>query len=288
MDYNRSRLSTSEPDRYAVLGNPVEHSLSPWIHQRFAELTAQRLRYDRLPVPLGEFAAALHAFRTGADGVAKGCNVTVPFKFEAFALAQQASARAALAGAANVLSFHPDGMHADNTDGAGLVADIEHNADFALAGRTLLLLGAGGAAAGVLGPLLQARPGSITVANRTPGRALALVQSHAALAQSLQVALVADVPEHLGSTFDLVLNATSSSLSGAAFPVAARVLHPGTLVYDLMYGPAANGFLHWAQTHGARTRDGLGMLVEQAALAFELWRGVRPPSAQVLQELRLR
>ncbi len=273
-------------DEYCVMGNPVEHSKSPWIHARFAQLTGQTLHYGKRMVPLDGFAASLHAFIASANGFARGCNVTVPFKFEAFALAQHASARATLARAANTLSFSDDGIHADNTDGLGLVRDIELNAGVKLAGRNLLLLGAGGAAAGVLGPLLHTGAAGITVANRSLAKAQELVQRHAALATLTHTALLACALADVQGSFDVVINATSTSLSGESVQLPSGVLRRGALAYDLMYGPAAQGFLDWAHARGAQSRDGLGMLVEQAAEAFFIWRGVRPPSAQVLQELR--
>lgn len=277
--------SASAPaDRYCVMGHPIAHSRSPWIHGRFAELTGQALRYERQLVPVDGFAAALHAF-AAAGG--RGCNVTVPFKIEAAERATRRSERVQLAGAANTLLFGADGhVTADNTDGLGLVADITRNAQVALAGRDVLLVGAGGAAAGVLGPLLYERPRRIVVANRTPARAEALVASHAALAALQKTELIAQAIQAPEGDFDVVINATASSLAGDAVPVPPGVLRPGALAYDMMYGPAAAGFLAWARQHGAVPRDGLGMLVEQAAEAFALWRGVRPPSAQVLQELR--
>jgi len=265
------------------MGNPVEHSRSPWIHARFAELTSQRLVYERRLVPLDGFAQALRDFAAGGG---RGCNITVPFKLEAAQAATVRSERVQLAGAANTLSFIDGAIHADNTDGLGLVADIEQGAGFALAGRDVLLVGAGGAAAGALGPLLAAGPRRVVVANRTLERAQALVQSHAALAVLRKTELLAHAPQGLEHDFDLIINATASSLAGAGVPVPARVLRPGSLAYDMMYGTAAEGFLGWARQHGATPRDGLGMLVEQAAEAFHLWRGVRPPSAQVLAELR--
>lgn len=272
------------PDLYCVMGNPVAHSRSPAIHARFAELTGQRLRYERRLIALDGFAQGVRDFV--AEG-GRGCNITVPFKFEAEALATTCSDRVRLSGAANVLSFASDGsIYADNTDGLGLVADITRNADVPLAGRDVLLVGAGGAAAGVLGPLLLAGARHITVANRTLAKAQALVQSHAALASLQKSELVALTPQALEANFDVIINATASSLAGAEVPVPASVLRPGCLAYDMMYGPAAQGFLDWARQHGAVPRDGLGMLVEQAAEAFLLWRGVRPPSAQVLQEMQ--
>ena len=271
-------------DLYCVMGHPVAHSRSPAIHTRFAALTGEHLTYERRLLPLDGFAQGVREF--AAQG-GRGCNVTVPFKAEAPGLATVCSERVQLAGAANTLSFRADGsIHADNTDGLGLVADITRNAGVPLAGRDVLLVGAGGAAAGVLGPLLQAGVRHITVANRTLARAQALVQAHGALAKLQNSELIAIDPQGLEADFDIIINATASSLAGAGVPVPAHVLRPGCLAYDMMYGPAAQGYLDWARQHGAVPRDGLGMLVEQAAEAFLLWRGVRPPSAQVLQEMQ--
>ncbi|MDM0000206.1 shikimate dehydrogenase [Variovorax sp. J22P240] len=273
-------------DLYCVMGNPVEHSRSPWIHARFAELTGQALSYGRRLAPIGGFADAVAAFRADPSGTARGCNVTVPFKFDAAALAQHLTPRATLAHAVNVLSFRGDGIHGDNSDGIGLVNDIALHAGVAIRGSELLLLGAGGAAAGVLGPLLEAGPRRVVVANRTLAKAIALVQRHAALALQHHVALEAQELRAVPGTFDVVVNATASSLAGGEVPVDGSVLKPGALAIDMMYGPAAAGFMAWAGAHGALPRDGLGMLVEQAAEAFETWRGVRPPTATVLAELR--
>lgn len=274
-------------NRYVVIGNPIAHSQSPLIHARFAALTGQTISYERLLVPLGGFAAALAQLQQ--EGVL-GCNVTVPFKFEAYAAAQVTSARAQLALASNTLKFEAGQIFADNTDGVGLVRDIEDNAGVSLAGRDVLLIGAGGAAAGVLGPLLLAMPRRLVVVNRSPDKAEALVERHRAhpsLQQALRhTALSTQALASPGGPFDVVINASASSLRGAAVPVPASVLKASTLVYDMMYGPAAAPLLQWAYDHGAIARDGLGMLVEQAAEAFLLWRGVRPPSAQVLQEMR--
>ncbi|MDM0105290.1 shikimate dehydrogenase [Variovorax sp. J22R24] len=273
-------------DLYCVMGNPVEHSRSPWIHARFAELTGQSLSYGRRLAPIGGFADAVAAFRADPSGTARGCNVTVPFKFDAAALAQHLTPRATLAHAVNVLSFREDGIHGDNSDGIGLVNDITLHAGVPIAGSELLLLGAGGASAGVLGPLLEAGPRRVVVANRTLAKAIALVQRHAALALQHHVALEAQELHAVPGTFDVVVNATASSLAGGEVPVDGRVLKTGALAIDMMYGPAAAGFMAWARAHGAVPRDGLGMLVEQAAEAFETWRGVRPPAATVLAELR--
>ena len=270
-------------DLYRVIGNPVSHSQSPWIHTRFAALTGQTLQYDKQRVPVDGFVSAVQQFF--AEG-GRGCNVTVPFKFEAAALATQVSDRAQLAQAANTLTVQNGTVQADNTDGAGLVNDIQRNAGFDLAGRRILLIGAGGASAGVLAPLIQTQPASITVANRTVDKAHALVNRHTDLALLQKTELLAQTLQGLEGDFDVIINATTSSLSGGAVPVAASTLKPGALAYDMMYGPAAQGFMTWAREHGAQPRDGLGMLVEQAAEAFLIWRGVLPPSQQVLAELR--
>ena len=270
---------------YAVVGHPVAHSQSPFIHAAFAAQTAEPVAYDRIDCGPDGFEAAVRRF--AAEG-AGGCNVTVPFKFHAADLAQRCTDRAVLAGAANILKFDPDGWLADNTDGSGLLRDIQHNAHWPIHGRRVLLVGAGGAAAGVLGPLLLAQPQQVVLANRRPDRAQALVDRHAQTARHAGARLAVAPIEDPGSAFDLVINATASSLQAAAVPVPASVLAPDTLAVDLMYGPAARGFLAWAEQHGARARDGLGMLVEQAAEAFFVWRGVRPDSAPVLLALRQR
>lgn len=274
---------TAATDRYAVLGNPVSHSRSPWIHARFAELTGQHLAYHAELVPLGGFAEALAALR--AQGL-RGCNVTVPFKLDAFAAATRTTERAALAQACNTLVLNGDTIEADNTDGAGLVADITGNAGVPIRGQRVLLLGAGGAAAGVLGPLLAQGPAELVVCNRTADKASALVQRHAAHALAHGCALSAQTRDGLSGAFDIVINGTASSLAGGSIPAPDSVLRPGTLACDMMYGPAAQPFLQWARSHGATGRDGLGMLVEQAAESFTRWRGVRPPAAQVLAELQ--
>jgi shikimate dehydrogenase len=298
-----------EVDRYAVLGNPVAHSRSPRIHALFAAQTRQALSYERVLCALEGAAPGQPGFadtaRAFAQAGGRGCNITMPFKFEALALAAQGSPRAVLAGAANVLRFDATGWLADNTDGVGLLQDIQAGAGHNLAGQRVLLVGAGGAAAGVLGALLAARPAAVVVANRSAAKAQALVARHAAWAAQHGCALQAcglmgdgwmgdgwmgsnlTAQAHpLLSAFDVVINASASSLAGAASPVPASVLAPGCLAVDLMYGPDAQPWLAWAARHGARPRDGLGMLVEQAAEAFAWWRGVRPSTAPVLQALR--
>ena len=259
-----------------------------------------RLRRHRGPIHLvlargrlivGDLLDAGAGWVLVQDG-ARGCNVTVPFKFEAFQAAHTQSDRAQLAQAANTLVFENGRIHADNTDGVGLVNDIQNHAGVSLAGRDVLLIGAGGAGAGALGPLLMAGPRRLVLANRTRAKADALVarhQAHPSLHAALQkTELLAQDLQALEGDFDVIINASASSLSGGGVPVDSRVLKPGALAYDMMYGPAAAGFMHWAHEHGACPRDGLGMLVEQAAEAFALWRGVRPPTAQVLQEMRAR
>jgi shikimate dehydrogenase len=271
-------------DRYVVAGNPVAHSQSPFIHAAFARQTGEALDYGRALFPIDGFDVSLRAL--AASGVA-GCNVTLPFKFDAFRIAPRATPRAVLAQAANLLRFdaaEAGGWLADNTDGAGLVADIERNAGVALAGRRLLLIGAGGGAAGALGPLLAAGCALVVVANRTPSKARVLVERHAGAHADGRVAAAGLTDCGIG--FDIVVNASASSLHGAAPPVEGAVLAPDALAVDMMYGPAARPFCAWATAHGARARDGLGMLVEQAAEAFFVWRGVRPSTVAVLRELR--
>jgi shikimate dehydrogenase len=273
-------------DRYAVAGNPVEHSRSPLIHGLFAQQTGQAVDYSRLLCPLDAFKTHIRAF---ADAGAKGCNITVPFKFEAFELASRRTPRAELAKAANTLRFDPldqGGWLADNTDGVGLVRDITQNASVPLAGQRVLLLGAGGASAGVLGPLIEAKPAEIVMANRTVDKARAIVERHADWAARHGVELSARGLAEVGEAYDVLVNGTAASLSGSGVPVGAEVLKPGVLALDMMYGPAAQAFLDWARSHGAVTRDGLGMLVEQAAESFTLWRGVRPDTAPVLAHMR--
>lgn len=270
-------------DHYCVMGNPISHSRSPWIHTRFAELTGQTMLYDRREIPLDHFDHSVQAF-INEGGL--GCNITVPFKFKAASLATHTSERGLLAQASNILTFKDGQILGDNTDGLGLVDDIERNAGLPLKGLRVLLIGAGGAAAGVLGPLINAQPAHISVANRTLHKAEVLVARHQPLAMLQKTELVAHSLQALETDYDVIINGTASSLSGAGVPVGEHVLKPGALAYDMMYGPGAQGFMDWAKQHGAVPRDGLGMLVEQAAEAFLIWRGVRPPSGQVLTELR--
>ena len=267
-------------DRYCVIGNPVAHSRSPAIHARFAAQCHQDLSYEAILVPLDGFAAAVGDF-AAAGG--KGANVTLPFKEEAFGLCSRRSARAERAGAVNTLAFGRNEIFGDNTDGAGLVRDIEVNLGFPLAGRRVLLLGAGGAARGVIAPLLERQPAGLSVANRSGDKAETLAGQFSDLA----TVNAGNFAKTTGRTFDVVINATSASLSGATLPLPAGIFASGSLAYDMMYGKGETPFLALAREQGAaRLADGLGMLVEQAAEAFLVWRGVRPDSAQVLAELR--
>lgn len=267
-------------DQYCVFGNPIAHSKSPAIHAAFAAATGQDLSYGVRLAPLDDFAGAVAAFV--AEG-GKGANVTVPFKEEACRLANRLSARAARAGAVNTLVFADGEIFGDNTDGAGLVRDIVGNLGVDLAGKRILLLGAGGASRGVIAPLLDCQPASLAIANRTAAKAVALAAAFADLA-SVDGGNFAD----FGSkSFNVVINATAASLAGESLPLPAGVFAPGALAYDMMYGQGETPFLALAREQGAvRCADGLGMLVEQAAEAFMIWRGLRPQTAGVLAELR--
>ena len=275
-------LTDFMPDRYCVIGNPIAHSKSPDIHALFAAATGQDIAYGRCLAPIDAFAATVHGLV--AQGY-RGANVTVPFKLEAAALATRMAPRALLAGAVNTLRFEGRDIVGDNTDGAGLVADIVGNAGVALAGKRILLLGAGGAARGALLPLLGEAPAAIVVANRTRATADALAAHFAGhVAHPGQVTACGF--DAIDAAFDVVINATSASLSAAMPPVPAAAFRPGTLALDMMYGRAPTPFMAFAAQQGATTRDGLGMLVEQAAEAFALWRGVRPATAAVLEQMR--
>lgn len=271
--------SGSQADRYCVIGNPIAHSKSPAIHAAFAAQTGQDLVYERCLAPLDGFAATVRGLMEQGY---RGANVTVPFKLEAAALATHLSPRARAAGAVNTLSFADGAIHGDNTDGPGLVADIVGNAGVTLAGKRILLLGAGGAARGVLLPFLEQGPAAIVVANRTPATAVALVNDFPAY----RPLLAAGGFENIAGRFDIVVNATSASLNDAMPPVPASVFAEGTLALDMMYGDAPTPFLRFAAGQGAAIRDGLGMLVEQAAEAFAIWRGVRPQTGEVFRQLR--
>jgi shikimate dehydrogenase len=267
-------------DRYAVIGNPIEHSKSPAIHAAFARQGGQDLSYEAILGPLDGFASAVGAFRAAGG---QGMNVTVPFKLEALDMADKPTERAQLAGAANTLRFDADGIFADNTDGTGLVRDIRDRLGFALRGRHILILGAGGAARGVVLPLLEEQPAQLAIANRSVDKAQAL---KAQFAQCGNLA-VGSFTDFTDGVFDLVINATSASLGQERLQLPAGLFAPGALAYDMVYGKGTTPFMADAHRLGAtQVADGLGMLVAQAAESFFLWRGVRPDTEPVLRMLQ--
>ena len=267
-------------DFYAVIGNPIEHSKSPVIHHAFAELTHQDIQYERVLAPLDNFAGTVHALI--AQGF-KGANVTVPFKLEAFALAHRLTERAQDAGAVNTLIFTQEGIIGDNTDGVGLVRDITENLGVSIKGKRVLLIGAGGASEGVLHPLLAAQPELLIITNRTLDKALNMVKRVEARDEMLYVSVNAYAFDDLaGQQFDIVINATSAGLTDSQLPLPEDIFASGALAYDMMYG-RVTPFMAFAHQHGALVVDGLGMLIEQAAEAFYLWRGVRPDTAPVIE-----
>jgi shikimate dehydrogenase len=268
----------SATDRYAVIGHPVAHSKSPDIHFRFAAQTGQKIVCQRLLAPLDGFAATVRGFIHQGG---KGANATLPFKLEAYALATLLTERARAAGAVNTLKFDNEAILGDNTDGVGLVADITRNAGISLKGKKILLLGAGGAARGVILPLLRDQPSMLVIANRTGSKAAALAEQFTAHGR-----ILASDFTGLQEQFDIVINGTSASLTGELPPIPGHVFSRDALAYDMMYAKAPTVFMQFAAQHGAATRDGLGMLVEQAAESFFLWRGVRPDARPVLAELR--
>jgi len=273
-------MTAGGPDLYGLVGHPVSHSRSPFIHRRFAEQTGQRVEFLLIDVPPGEFEAALGRFRERGG---RGLNVTLPYKGEAFEYADRLTDRARLAGAVNTLAWlESDEVLGDNTDGAGLVTDLESNLAVPLQDRRILLMGAGGAARGALGPLAATQPAAIIIANRTLLRAEALAERFDG-----PVPVSATAYEDLEGSFDLVINATSASLEGAVPPLPGQILGPETFCYDMMYQAGPTAFCAWAAGHGAGgVADGVGMLVEQAAESFQLWRGVRPDTGPVLEEIR--
>ncbi len=264
-------------DRYAVVGNPVAHSRSPQIHAAFARQTAQALSYEKLFAPLDGFVGVVERF-FGEGGL--GVNVTVPFKEQAFAWVGERDPFAATAGAVNTILRTPRGFRGCNTDGVGLVRDLRDNIGVTLHDARILILGAGGAARGIVGPLLGCAPRVVDVANRTEAKAIALMDRLED--PRLRARGLAEVAE----PYDVVINATAAGLSGDQPHLSPRAVD-GALVYDMVYGAAAAAFLTWAKRAGARQSvDGLGMLVEQAAEAFFLWRGVRPQTRPVIAALR--
>jgi shikimate dehydrogenase len=271
-------------DKYAVIGNPITQSKSPLIHGAFAQATGQDIEYTAIEGPLDAFADAVQAFRAAGG---RGMNVTAPFKLQALDLATEQLERAELAGATNALKFEGDMIVADNFDGIGLVNDIQRNLGVALAGKRILMLGAGGAARGALLPFLEQQPALLAIANRNVAKAETLVQSLRERRKLIGDSLVCGAyGDFAHERFDVVVNATSASLKGELPPVAPRCFAPHALAYDLVYGKGLTPFLRLAQGAGAKQlADGVGMLVEQAAEAFVWWRGVRPATADLINRL---
>lgn len=266
-------------DRYAVIGNPVAHSLSPRIHAAFARQTGQDIEYGTVLAPIGGFAAAVERFR--ADG-GRGLNVTVPFKLDAFAYATAVTERAKSAGAVNTLKFDGRTALGDNTDGAGIVADIER-IGISFTGKRVLLMGAGGAAHGIVLPLLEQRPAFLAIANRTVAKAIALAEQWSVYG-TIRGGGYGDFADE---RFDVIINATSASLHGDVPPLPERVFENITLAYDMVYGDRPTPFLAVAKERGVKhLADGLGMLIAQAAESFYLWRGVRPDTGPVMEMLK--
>ncbi|MDO8774802.1 MAG: shikimate dehydrogenase [Burkholderiaceae bacterium] len=268
-------------DKYAVIGNPIGFSKSPYIHSTFAQLTGQVLVYTAIEGPLGGFAGAVDAFRT-AGGL--GMNITAPFKLDAFTYATEHSERAKLAGAANAMKFDGERVIAENFDGVGLVRDVTHNLKLPLRGKRVLLLGAGGAARGALLPFLEQNPAELVIANRSIDKAHELAHIGASKGHVRGCGYT----DLVDQTFDVVFNATSASLRTELPPVPASVFGPDALAYELAYGKGLTPFLRLAQNAGVhQLADGVGMLAEQAAEAFEWWRGVRPETRMVIEKLTI-
>ena len=274
-------------DKYAVFGNPIKHSKSPEIHRAFAVQTLQAMEYNRQLIELSDFAAAADRFFQAGG---RGLNITVPFKQEAYSYGSRITPRARRAGAVNTLAMQADGtVLGDTTDGVGLVTDIKDNLGWQIKAKRILILGAGGAVRGVLEPLLAEQPQHVVIANRTIDKALQLSKGFAELGYILGCGL--DMLE--GQEFDLIINGTSASLQGDLPPLPDSLVAPNTgssktACYDMMYGAEPTVFMNWARQRGALAADGLGMLVEQAAESFSLWRGIRPDTRQVIDALRLK
>ena len=269
----------SRVDTYVVMGNPVAHSQSPFIHGEFARQVDHTIVYARRHVEPGRFREAIAHFRAGGG---RGANVTLPYKEEAFEVSMRRSARAEQAGAVNTLGFDGEVIWGDNTDGVGLVRDLECNLGLRIAGRHIMMIGAGGAARGVIGPLLAASPARLVVANRTVSRAQAL-RRH--FSDNIEACGLGHPPA--AAAFDLIVNATSASLAGGMPSLSPALLRTGGGAYDMMYAAEPSPFMRWADRAGASiVADGTGMLVEQAAEAFQRWRGVRPRTEPVIDALR--
>ena len=266
-------------DDYAVMGNPVSHSLSPRIHTLFAEQTQQKMQYTAIQVDTGGFKQAVGNFNANGG---KGLNITVPFKQEAFALVDIKSDRAERAGAVNTISFVDEQLHGDNTDGVGLVNDLDNNCKLVLRNKRILLMGAGGAARGVVAPLLNEQPSELVIVNRTAEKAVDLAEAF----NDIGKVRGCGYDELAGLKFDLIINATAASLNNDLPPLPSNIVNDEGACYDMMYGKQTP-FMNWARGQGVQyVYDGLGMLVEQAAEAFYIWRNVRPDTANVLAALR--
>lgn len=273
-DFNTRR------DQYAVMGNPIAHSKSPRIHSLFAEQTGQQLEYRAIQVDPGGLEQAVGNFDASAG---KGLNITVPFKEEAARLVDELSERARRAGAVNTIKFDQKRRYGDNTDGVGLVRDLTENNGYRIQGQRILLMGAGGAARGVVGPLLEQQPAVLFIGNRTPDKAASLAQ----LFKDMGNVHGCGYPELDGEQLDLIINATSASLAGEVPALGSVSLSMNGVCYDMMYGREPTAFMRWARERGVlHVLDGLGMLVEQAAESFYLWRGVRPQTGPVMAILR--
>lgn len=267
-------------DRYAVIGNPVQHSRSPDIHAAFAKQTGEELEYTRIKCDEDAFTETVDKFRDeSGPNSARGLNVTLPFKLQALEYCDEVSERAKLAGAVNTITFRDGKALGDNTDGAGLVRDLTENLGVQLEGRQVLLLGAGGAARGALKPLLDCKPAELILSNRNPWKPEVLAEEFAEfgpIRPCTHRALKGDHP-------DIVINATSAGHQGQRLPLPEDLLEKAVLCYDMSYGEAAKPFLDWAKDHGSKqTADGYGMLVEQAAESFQVWRGVRPETGEII------
>jgi shikimate dehydrogenase len=271
-------------DRYAVIGNPISHSKSPQIHAEFARQTGEDISYAAILAPVNDFEKTVREFIAGGG---KGMNVTVPFKQQAYAMCDEQSERAQLAGAVNTLKFEEGKIVGDTTDGKGLIRDIINNLDFNIEGKSVLVIGAGGAARGTLAPLLRCNPSRLVIANRTHSRAVELARAIAPLDKKQKHIEAKTFEQLAGVRFDLVINATSSSLQNKLPEMPKNIQYNQTLMYDMMYGKLPTAFMKFANEHGAaRVCDGLGMLVEQAAESFFVWRGVRPETKSVLKKIR--
>ena len=271
----------SATDRYAVIGHPIAHSKSPIIHQLFAKQTGEPISYEALDVPPERLQASILQF-TQEGG--KGLNVTVPHKREAAQIVDVLTDRARMAGAVNTITLQESGeLEGDNTDGVGLVADLTNNLEIPLKGAQILILGAGGATRGIVPPLLDERPEKLVVANRSPGKAKTLVEYFLPLG-NIAACSFDDLKGH---SFDLIINATSAGLGGAVAPFPASILRPDTVCYDLSYSMKDTPFVSWSREHGSKqVHQGWGMLIEQAAESFSIWRGIRPDTDAVLSRLR--